>query len=434
MISINKAIQHPAPARRWDFWLLASSIVVYFFVNLQRSAIPGTIFNELQHYFSATATQVAMTSAVFMYVYAASQLVVGLAADKFGGVRTIIWGALLFCLGSLICPLCSSIGVFLFGRVLVGIGAGTIYLAIVKEIDRIYPGKFTAVLGTIILLGYSGSIVGGYPLSKAVAVMNWRWALTLVAILSLAGYIGFVFCSRKIAPIPIRRKKISLLPFILVCRSRNCQKLFLAGGLGYTVYYLMLAVMGKKILEDICGTSPAVAGACLSVMVVVAGGLNFLNGYWSTRLGNIRKPFVIVILAMSVIGSVMGLIGLELRPGTWYFVVVMLLFAASAGFSSITNSLMREYTPKQYVGSGSSVLNFISYLCVAVAGNLAGYLLDVFSFGNIERKGEVLIYPVSSYQAVFVLALIISVIAAAASLSLPETYGKNIYQPNRRRR
>ncbi|MBO5924622.1 MAG: MFS transporter, partial [Lentisphaeria bacterium] len=141
--------------QKWNWWLLATAVVIYFFVNFQRSSIPGTIFNQLQSAFNASAAEVTSISAVFMYVYAATQLVAGLAADKFGGTRTILWGALMLVIGSLIFPVCGNLGLLLLGRVLVGFGCGAIYLAIVKEIDRIYPEKFTSVLGTVILLGYA---------------------------------------------------------------------------------------------------------------------------------------------------------------------------------------------------------------------------------------------------------------------------------------
>ena len=425
---INQVVENTDNQKKWNRFLLWGAVVIYFFVNFQRSAMPGTIFNELQSDFSATAAQVTLISAVFMYVYAATQLVAGLMSDKFGGARTILVGGLLFCGGSFISPLCGNLGFLLFSRVLVGLGAGAIYLALVKEIDRIYPDKFTAVLGSVILLGYCGSIFGGFPLSKAVAVVSWRWVFGVTGVLSLLGFAAFVFCCRKVKLPKVRREKLSILPFAVVIRSRNCQKLFLSGGVGYAVYYLMLAVMGKKILEDICGTSPGTAGACLSLMVVVSGGLNYLFGYLSTRWGNIRKPFVIGTMAASVIGAVMGLIGLQIGAGTWYFVIVMQLFAASAGFSSVTNSLMREYSPAQYTGSGASVLNFVAYLAVAICGNLAGYLMDTFAFGKAQTVGKAVIYPASSYQAVFVLSLLIGLIALAAAFTLPETRGQNIYK------
>jgi len=419
--------------RQWNWWLLATAVVIYFFVNFQRSAIPGTIFNELQRDFSATAAQVTNISAVFMYVYAFTQLIAGLAADKFGGIRTIFWGGLLLCIGSLIFPVCSNMGLLLLGRVLVGLGCGTIYLAIVKELDRLYPEKFTSILGMVILLGYTGSILGGLPLSKAVTVINWRWAFVVVGILTLIGYLGFVYCKKHVKKTSVRREKLSLFPFWVVIRNRNCRWLLIAGGVGYAVYYLMLAVMGKKLLEDICGTSPTVAGGCVSLMVIVAGGMNYLVGYLSSRCGNLRKPFLFATLACCLLGAVLGLIGLPLKAGSWYYILVMQLFAASAGFSPVTNSLMREYNPPQYTGSGASVLNFVAYLAVAICGNLAGWLMDVFSAGKIVTE-KVVIYPAASYAAVFILSLLIAVLALVSAMMLPETRGQNLYKLEKIRR
>ena len=427
MLQNNAALNSSSTQKKWNWYLLATAVVIYFFVNFQRSSIPGTIFNQLQSAFNASAAEVTNISAVFMYVYAATQLVAGVAADKFGGVRTILWGALMLVIGSLIFPVCSNLGLLLLGRVLVGFGCGAIYLAIVKEIDRIYPEKFTSVLGTVILLGYAGSIVGGLPLSKAVEYISWRWAFAVAAVLTLIGYLSFVYCKSKVAIPAVRKEKLSLLPFIVVLKSRNCRWLLIAGGVGYAVYYLMLAVIGKKLLEDICGTSPTVAGGCVSLMVVVAGGMNFLVGCLSSRFGNLRKPFLYMTLSSCLIGAVMGLIGLQLKAGTLYFVIVMQLFAVSAGFSPVTNSLMREYTPAQYTGSGASVLNFVAYLAVAICGNLAGWLMDVFSAGKVVRAGAV-IYPANSYAAVLVLSLVIGVLALATAMMLPETRGMNIYK------
>ena len=422
-ISNGKPVNNLA---RWNFWLMATAVIVYFFVNFQRSAIPGTIFNELQSSFNATAGQVTLISAAFMYVYAATQLLAGLATDKFGGVRVIIVSGLLFVAGSMISPLCGNLGMLLFSRVLVGLGAGGIYLAIVKELDRLYPEKFTALLGAIILLGYGGSIFGGLPLSKAVAVVSWQKVLMAVAVLSLMGYAGFFYCSKHIKLPEIMKERISLKPFWIVLASRNNRWLLVSGGVGYTVYYLMLAIVGKKVLEDFCGTAPAVAGTCLSLMVVLSGGMNFLNGYLSTRFGNVRKPFMTGSFVVAVIGGVLGVIGLKIHAGTAYFFTVMLLIAASAGFSSISNSLVREYTPAQYTGSGTSVINCIAYLAVAVVGNVAGYLMEFFGRGKVVITETARIYPAESYEAIFILSLIISVVALLGTFKLKETYGKNI--------
>ena len=88
---------------------------------------------------------------------------------------------------------------------------------------------------------------------------------------------------------------------------------------------------------------------------------------------------------------------------------------------------MREYNPPQYTGSGASVLNFVAYLAVAVCGNLAGWLMDLFSAGKVVTEKAV-IYPAASYAAVFVLSLLIAILALIAATMLPETRGQNLYK------
>jgi len=75
----------------------------------------------------------------------------------------------------------------------------------------------------------------------------------------------------------------------------------------------------------------------------------------------------------------------------------------------------------------------VAYLSVAVCGNIAGGLMEAFSSGKVI-KDTVVIYPVSSYAAVFMLSLVIAVLALAAGFMLPETHGQNLYKLERMNR
>ena len=44
-------------------------IALYFFTNLQRSGIPGSLFNELQGDLGLSAAQVTMLGTWFIYIY-----------------------------------------------------------------------------------------------------------------------------------------------------------------------------------------------------------------------------------------------------------------------------------------------------------------------------------------------------------------------------
>ena len=159
----------PPRERRFTVLLFALGIIIYFVVYIQRVAVPGQIFNELQSDLQISATQVASLGAVFMYVYAATQLLVGLLVDKYGGMRVLGMGAVLMTVGGILFPLADSHAMLLLSRMLVGLGCGAAYLSMVKECDRLYSDNFTAVMGLVIFLGYLGGVAGTFPWPKAPA-------------------------------------------------------------------------------------------------------------------------------------------------------------------------------------------------------------------------------------------------------------------------
>ena len=54
--------------------MLGAAVMLYFFANLQRVAIPGSIFNELQSTLNVGAKYITALSSMFMYIYAVGQL------------------------------------------------------------------------------------------------------------------------------------------------------------------------------------------------------------------------------------------------------------------------------------------------------------------------------------------------------------------------
>nr|MBP7212435.1 hypothetical protein [bacterium] len=63
--------------------------IMYFFVNIQRAAIPGAIFDTLQADFKANAGQITALGAILMYIYAIMQLVLGVLIERFSGKKII---------------------------------------------------------------------------------------------------------------------------------------------------------------------------------------------------------------------------------------------------------------------------------------------------------------------------------------------------------
>ena len=65
--------------------LIILGTVFYFVANFQRIAVPGAIFDILEQELNVGAPQITAFGAIFMYVYAFTQLLNGIFVDRYGG-------------------------------------------------------------------------------------------------------------------------------------------------------------------------------------------------------------------------------------------------------------------------------------------------------------------------------------------------------------
>ena len=84
-------------------------------------------------------------------------------------------------------------------------------------------------------------------------------------------------------------------------------------------------------------------------------------------------------------------------------------------------ALVAETNPPENLGVCASFSNCLAYLMVALLGNLAGVLMDLFEPTVIDG---VRVYGSNSYTAVFALCTAAASIAFGASLMVKETRGR----------
>ena len=152
------------PLRVHFITLLASGTVLYFFANIQRVAVPGAVFDRLQQLYNCDASGVAALGMIFMYAYAVMQPLTGLLLDRFGSARVLLGGGFLFLAGELLFAGASTLAAACIAQLLNGLGAGSLYLALVRENMRIFKERYNITLAAIILIGYAGSIVANAPM------------------------------------------------------------------------------------------------------------------------------------------------------------------------------------------------------------------------------------------------------------------------------
>lgn len=411
------------PARKYRLYLLLIfGTCLYFFANFQRVGIPGTVFDLLQNDLKLTAPYVTAFGAIFMYVYAAGQLIVGLFADRYGGVRTMLGGGILFCAGSMLFPLCyGSLPLMYLCRALTGLGASSIYLSMVKEILQVFPKNYSIMLSFLQMLGYSGGIAAGVPFAGLVELASLQSVLIWTGGVIVFLYCGFLFMSGTLHLTPVQNSPLHLSNYFKVLSVRHNRYVFTFSGINFGLYYVLQTVIGKKFLEDFAGMDPIRAAWVLSVMTAISAAAGVLFAFWSKMLGDKRKTPCMTagIGVMVIFGSIFLMILFDIR--TQFLCVMMMVLALASSLSPITIPLLKETNERKLTGEAVAFSNFSAYLSVAVFGNLAGVLLNIFPQ---IRTGNTLAFSRGSYLLLFGVLFAFSIVVGIYSMKLTETSGK----------
>lgn len=399
--------------------LLLAGTGLYFFANVQRVAIPGAIFNTLQSELQVSAAWITGFGAVFMYVYAINQLVIGFLVERYGGSRVILFGSLAFCAGSILFPLSHGLLELYLGRLLVGIGASSIYLSLMKETRRVFRGKrFSLALSIVIFIGYAGGIMANAPFVIGAGLIGWRRLLLLVGICSVLCWLLFAGAGLVLKfPTAHAKGHFSLRPFLGILARSNNRSLFLCTGINFGLYYVLQTVIGKKFLEDFCRMEPRNAAWVLSLMGILSALSGVFFAVLSQAFGNRRRIFVRLSGCVStfVFTIITCMILLDARNSSP--AILFCLLAMTASVSSIAIPLLYETNPVGHASFAVCLLNFSFYFFVAIFGNGVGVLLNCFP---PEIHGAYQIYTQASWLVAFGMFLLFSITAMVFSLRVLE--------------
>ena len=422
---------------------MASVISVYFFVNFQK-ALLVPIFNEIQADFGVSADAVTGITTTFFLVYAAMQIATGLLVDRYGGGRVLIFGSLLMVAGSVLFPLSRWMWMVYLARVLTGIGAGSIYLCSIKEIDRLFPGSFTKVLGITMLVGYCGTAFAGPPLIWAVRHLgSWRIAAACFDVPLVAATAVLVALSILQEKPPVNRgmRLFSLEPYQQAFRNRNLRLMLGASPFMYASFIMLQNTIVKKMIEDVGHFSAHGAGVVFTVMVILSAVFQLVPGALEDIMHRRRKVLLMIQISNAWFGVALIGAGVVVAgaggPGAVVKVLMsvgLFMLAAAAGSTPLTTGIFREVSDPQKIGISLSLSNCLVYLLSSLSGQAAGFLMEkVGGAGIVETANAagkiVKHYPTRSYLAVMIMLLVMVSFAIWNGSRVPETNGKNIYRP-----
>ena len=413
--------------RKRAFLLFIPLTLLYSTSYFQRTAIPGTIFNQLQHDLQMTALQVSYIGASFIYIYSLSQLFIGYLVDRFGARKVVMIGGAVFCAGVVSFPLLSSPPLLYLARMISGIGAGTMYLSLLRESDRLFGREnYSVMIGVVFVCGYAGGLFGTLPFERLTAFFPWRSVLLVAGLLSLCYYIWFAIAYSTRdgrASVPAGVKKTSgwketwqMFSNVYLWLDVFC------GTLNFAIYFVIQTVVGKKLLHDAAGMSSSSAATVIFALTLVCMTV-LLSSATLTRLcNNRRKPLMIFASSLEVVNIAVMCCALYFRLPAWVFAACFISFAVASGTLISFSLTAQELGSPSTMTRSAGFYNMTNYLGVVMLSPLVGWFLD--RFGNPVTVDGVVIHSVDAYLKLFCCLFILAISGAVAVHFIPETKGK----------
>ena len=399
--------------------MLALYVISYF----HRVAVPGTIFNELQSDFNATAANISMLGAIVLYIYAIMQLFTGILVDRVGPAKIMILAGITLAVGAILFSFATSLNMLYATRALLAFGVSVGYLCLVKEAAELFSSKnFAVFLGIISVAGYLGGIAGTYPFERAVSFIGWRKSILIIGIVTAVLTAGFTFLYLRIKDKKNNSVKISFENIASVIANIFTFPIYVSNGISYSIYFLIQSSIGKKILEDCFGFNAKKAASYILTLVVFGMTGAGISGFVSRLIKNRRKPLIIFGSSAALTFCALMVFAIKGQLGQYVLLPAFVILGLSSVALPTGAACIKELNNRHISATAIGFLNAAYYGSVAILVTTTGYIMDLF--GNMAiKKGNALIYPKEAYMAIFALCLVLSIFSLFGALLVKETHG-----------
>ncbi len=426
------------------FLIIGFGYLLVFFHRVAPAVVAIDMMNDLK----AGAVLMGLLASGYFYPYAIMQLPTGILSDSWGPRKTITLFFLVASIGSVILGLSLDISSAILGRVLVGLGASTLYVCALKILSQWYKGEeFATMTGFLIAIGGIGLLVSTIPLALLSNAVGWRipFIITGVMTLLLALLVWiFVRNSPQELGMPAvvthkssKESSIPLLgmPAVVENSTPNQQRVpiiksaIMVLSLKYywpasiwmfctmAIYLAFGGLWGGPYLIQIYGMTKVEASRVLSMIAVGMIIGSPLMGILSDRIIKRRKIVVNVSSVILLVIMVFLYFLVSSIPTFGLYLICLGIGIFSVGTLALGYALIKDLYPVEIAGTSTGIANFFPFLMGAIYQPLMGYILELN--GKVGDS-----YTVIGYQNAFLVLLISSIIACIASFFIKENNSK----------
>jgi MFS family permease len=314
-------------------------------------------------------TLVGLALGAYGLTQACLQIIFGMASDRFGRKPVIIFGLLLFAVGSIVAALAPDIYWTIFGRVIQGGGAiSAAVTALAADLTREeHRTKVMAMIGSSIGLAFAFSLVAAPALYAAIGMAGIFW---LTAVLAVAA----IILVTKVVATPPPPQAGPKVPFSTVLMDTQLLRL------NYGIFTLHMAQMAMFVVVPV---------------ELIKGGNLPVSAHWQVYLPAVLFSFVLMVPAIiraerhgkmkQIFMTAVALLAATevmfwFGAGRFWMVATALVmfFVAFNILEATLPSLISRIAPPRAKGAALGVYNTTQALGASAGGALGGYLAGHF--------------------------------------------------------
>lgn len=367
-------MQHPESLR---IAVLLTAVVAFgpISTDLYLPSLPG-----IAQHFGTDAAAAQATLSVFLFGFAAGQILYGPLSDRFGRRPILVAGIALYLAASMACAIAESIQALIFSRLFQALGACSgVVLARAIVRDLYAPER----AGTV--LAYMGSAMAVAPMIGPVIggqlEIAFGWRANFVALMGFAAVIllsviGILDETNKRLDEDALRPRRIIGNFVEMLSSARFFGCLLAASFCYSGLFAFISA-SSFVLIDVVQLSPDQFGFCFAAVVFgyMLGAIS--AGRLIQRLG-LDKVMLLGGILTACGGPIMLLLAFlaQTEIGVLELVLPMAVYAGGVGLVMPTTTAAAIGPYPEKAGAASSVLGFIQMCLAAAVGATVAHFLD----------------------------------------------------------
>ncbi|MBE9605893.1 MFS transporter [Acetobacteraceae bacterium H6797] len=362
--------------------------------NMVRT-LPAIAADQMVGDLAITPGLLAVMLGAFQLSFAAGQLPLGVALDRFGVRRTSLTLFAIVLAGIVVAAITPGAAGFLLAQVVMGIGCcGMLLCPITYAAKRLSGARFAVWPGLLLGLGNSGMLLSASPLAWLVERADWRagfWASACFGVLAMLLVAILLKDDRPPAAADRPRLAGEVVQVVRMMGTRKLRALIVVAFVSFAGMIGVRGLWGGPWLMEVKGLGRLEAGNILllaTVALAVGPALAGLIARLSRNhllllfLGHaLSGVTLLLIVAGGPDGWVSSLFGMPSMPPLWD-TGMLLLFGIFQGSQALIFVMTRAGVAPEEAGKALAAVNFSFFVGAAVLQIASGAAAELAGPGG----------------------------------------------------